>query len=369
MGSVVAETTAGVENPRVGLLNNGSEDSKGREMEREGLALLREAPVNFLGNVEGSDFATGKVDVIVTDGFTGNVFLKTVEASVVMSAKAFFSMLAESEPEAEEKVRPRFLGAGPQADGRPSRRSPPGGRQGHHGHRPRARPQFGHHQGAGDGPRGFRVPASGADRGAIPLPLDHLQRRLGYRFSSPELLLNALTHSSYANEMDTPDNERLEFLGDTVLQMVVTRHIFAEYPFLKEGQMTRVRAAVVRKESLAQVAEALDLGEALRLGKGQEQSGGRCKVSILADAMEAVIGAVYQDGGWNPAESLVIAHWRGMIDSQAAIPDALDAKTQLQELLASEAKTPRVPDLGGGSRPCSPVPVRGMGGGGTARSR
>nr|MDE0501345.1 phosphate acyltransferase PlsX [bacterium] len=112
MGSVVAETTAGVENPRVGLLNNGSEDSKGREMEREGLALLRESPVNFVGNVEGSDFATGKVDVIVTDGFTGNVFLKTVEASVVMSAKAFFSMLAESEPEAEEKVRPRFSAQG-----------------------------------------------------------------------------------------------------------------------------------------------------------------------------------------------------------------------------------------------------------------
>ena len=108
MGSVVAETTAGIKNPRVGLLNNGSEDSKGREMEREGLALLRNSPVNFVGNVEGTDFATGVVDVIVTDGFTGNVFLKTVEASVVMVAKAFFSMLAENEPEAGEKVLPQF---------------------------------------------------------------------------------------------------------------------------------------------------------------------------------------------------------------------------------------------------------------------
>ena len=170
--------------------------------------------------------------------------------------------------------------------------------------------------------------------------MNDLQRRLGYRFSSPELLLNALTHSSYANEMNTPDNERLEFLGDTVLQMAVTRHIFGEYPFLREGQMTRVRAAVVRKESLAQVAEALDLGEALRLGKGQDQSGGRRKVSILADAMEAVIGAVYQDGGWRPAKQLVIAHWREMIDVQAAVPDALDAKTHLQELLAADGKKP-----------------------------
>ena len=148
--------------------------------------------------------------------------------------------------------------------------------------------------------------------------------------------------------MNTPDNERLEFLGDTVLQMVVTRHIFAEYPFLKEGQMTRVRAAVVRKESLAQVAEALDLGEALRLGKGQEQSGGRSKVSILADAMEAVIGAVYQDGGWRPAKRLVIAHWEEMIAAQAATPDALDAKTQLQELLASEGKAPEYRSWGEG---------------------
>ncbi|MXX45788.1 MAG: ribonuclease III, partial [Acidimicrobiia bacterium] len=168
----------------------------------------------------------------------------------------------------------------------------------------------------------------------------HLQKRLGYRFSSPELLLNALTHSSYANEMGIPDNERLEFLGDTVLQMVVTRHLFGEYPHLREGQMTRVRAAVVRKESLAQVAEVLDLGEGLRLGKGQEQSG-RHNVSILADAMEAVIGAVYTDGGWKPAERLIMTNWREMIDTQAAAPDALDAKTQLQELLATEGKTPQ----------------------------
>lgn len=153
-------------------------------------------------------------------------------------------------------------------------------------------------------------------------------------------MLNALTHSSYANEMNTPDNERLEFLGDTVLQMAVTRHIFCEYPNLKEGQMTRVRAAVVRKESLAQVAEDLHLGEALRLGKGQEQAEGRRKTGILADAMEAVIGAVYQDGGWEPAGGLVMTHWRQMINAQAAKPDALDAKTYLQEKLAAEGKAP-----------------------------
>lgn len=114
MGSVVAEITAGIRHPRVGLLNNGSEDSKGRDLEREGLALLRESATNFVGNIEGSDFGAGVVDVIVTDGFTGNVFLKTVEASVGMAAKAFFSMLAQDDPETEEKVRPRFSAEGRQ---------------------------------------------------------------------------------------------------------------------------------------------------------------------------------------------------------------------------------------------------------------
>ena len=170
--------------------------------------------------------------------------------------------------------------------------------------------------------------------------MSNLQRRLGHRFSSSELLLTALTHRSYANERDIPNNERLEFLGDSVLQLVVTRHLFKQYPHLREGQMTRVRAAVVRKESLALVAEELELGEALRLGKGETQSGGRGKESILADAMEAVIGAVYQDGGWKAAEQLVMAHWREMIALKAAAPDARDAKTQLQELLAAEGKTP-----------------------------
>ena len=92
--------------------------------------------------------------------------------------------------------------------------------------------------------------------------MSNLQRRLGHRFSSSELLLTALTHRSYANERDIPNNERLEFLGDSVLQLVVTRHLFSQYPYLREGQMTRVRAAVVRKESLALVAEALELGDA-----------------------------------------------------------------------------------------------------------
>lgn len=150
----------------------------------------------------------------------------------------------------------------------------------------------------------------------------------------------ALTHRSYAHDKGLDDYERLEFLGDTVLQLVVTRHLFREYGHLKEGQMTRVRAAVVRKETLAEVANALGVGESLLLGKGEVQSGGRNRESILADAMEAVIGAVYEDGGWKSAERLVMSHWRRMIAEQAAVPDARDPKTHLQETLAGEGEAP-----------------------------
>lgn len=153
--------------------------------------------------------------------------------------------------------------------------------------------------------------------------------------------MTALTHSSYANEKGIANNERLEFLGDAVLQLVVTRHLFGEYANLQEGQMTRVRAAVVRKEALVGVAESLGVGDALRLGKGEAMSGGKKKAGILADAMEAVIGAVYQDGGWKSAERLVMNHWGNMIEEQAAAPDARDAKTQLQERLAAEGETPQ----------------------------
>lgn len=150
-------------------------------------------------------------------------------------------------------------------------------------------------------------------------------------------MLTALTHRSYAHEKGVSSNETLEFLGDAVLQMAVTSHLFAHHSDLSEGQMTRVRAAVVRKEALTGVAEALGVGPALRLGKGES---GWAKAGILADATEALIGAVYLDGGWKTAEKLVIRHWRSMIENRAAAPDARDAKTELQERLAADGKAP-----------------------------
>jgi ribonuclease-3 len=144
-----------------------------------------------------------------------------------------------------------------------------------------------------------------------------------------------VAHRSWCAETIGADsNERLEFLGDAVLGLVVTAHLFRAYPNLPEGELAKVRASVVNSEALAEVATALRLGDALLLGKGEDSSGGREKPSILADAMEAVIGAVYLDGGWSPAADLVMGLLGERIEEAAAGPGGQDYKTRLQELAA-----------------------------------
>ena len=129
-------------------------------------------------------------------------------------------------------------------------------------------------------------------------------------------------------------NERLEFLGDAVLGLVVTDHLFRTYPDLAEGELAKVRASVVNSEALAEVASSLRLGDALLLGKGEDSSGGREKPSILADAMEAILGAVYLDGGWDAAATVVMGLLGERIEEAAAGPGGQDFKTRLQELSA-----------------------------------
>jgi ribonuclease-3 len=164
---------------------------------------------------------------------------------------------------------------------------------------------------------------------------DRLQLALGWTFADHELLDRALTHRSDCAEHGVEEsNERLEFLGDSVLGLVVTRFAYEEYPQLPEGELAKLRAAVVSADALSEVAQELDLGAALRLGKGEAASGGRSKPSILADAMEAVIAAVYLDGGLVPATRLVLALLEGRIREQAAGPGGQDYKTRLQELAA-----------------------------------
>jgi ribonuclease-3 len=145
----------------------------------------------------------------------------------------------------------------------------------------------------------------------------------------------ALSHRSFcAENPDVESNERLEFLGDAVLGLVVTDYLYRRYPGVPEGELAKVRAAVVNAEVLADAAREVGLGAALRLGKGEDASGGREKTSILSDALEAVIAAVYLDGGWSMAERVVLALVEDRILEAAAGPGERDYKSLLQELAA-----------------------------------
>jgi ribonuclease-3 len=164
---------------------------------------------------------------------------------------------------------------------------------------------------------------------------ERLQLALGWTFRDESLLELALTHRSYCSEHGLEDsNERLEFLGDSVLGFVVTTYVYDEYPRLPEGELAKLRAVVVSSETLARLAKRIDLGAVLRLGKGEDASGGRAKPSILADAMEAVIAAVYLDGGLDAARAVVLGAFEDTIREQAAGPGGGDYKTRLQELAA-----------------------------------
>lgn len=164
---------------------------------------------------------------------------------------------------------------------------------------------------------------------------DALAERLGSRFQGTGLFCRALAHRSWCAEVSGEEsNERLEFLGDSVLGLIVTEHVYREYPALPEGELAKVRASVVNSQSLAEVATELDIGPSLLLGKGEDASGGREKPSILADAMEAIIGAVYIDGGWEAASQLVLSLLGERITEAAAGPGGQDYKTRLQELSA-----------------------------------
>lgn len=166
--------------------------------------------------------------------------------------------------------------------------------------------------------------------------LERLEEALGYRFRDRSLLEEALTHRSLLNEIDERerrDNERLEFLGDAVLGLVVADLLMKALPEGREGELTLNRAALVKRKKLAEIARRLALGEYLYLGKGEERTAGRQKISILADAFEAVVGAVFLDGGFEAARSLVEAHFaeflKEMRERHHAAPDP---KTRVQEL-------------------------------------
>lgn len=158
-----------------------------------------------------------------------------------------------------------------------------------------------------------------------------LETVLGHRFRQPELLCQALTHRSQGS----PHNERLEFLGDSVLNCAMATLLFQRFPALKEGELSRQRANLVRQDALAEIARSLSLGDYLRLGEGEMKSGGFRRPSILADGLEAVIGAVFLDAGFPPAQAMIERLYSAVLAQLDPNVSGKDPKTELQELLQS----------------------------------
>ena len=166
--------------------------------------------------------------------------------------------------------------------------------------------------------------------------MHNLQKRIGYTFSDGELLVQALTHSSYANEHGSDRllcNERLEFLGDAVLELASSEYLYLHYPDYPEGEMTKLRASLVCEPALADVAENLGIAGLLRLGKGEEATGGRRRPSIVSDALEALIGAIYLDGGFASAKEFI---WRFIMEDIGQRKLFYDSKTILQEMVQEQ---------------------------------
>jgi ribonuclease-3 len=171
-----------------------------------------------------------------------------------------------------------------------------------------------------------------------------LQNRLGYVFRQPALLELALTHPSVAHELGAPvlTNQRLEFLGDAVLQLVLTRELYERFPSFGEGPLTKARAKLVNRRTLAEHARQLGLGKNLILSRGEELSGGRDRVSALADAFEALLGAIFLDGDFAAARDVILREFQGALGGLAAIPMLENPKGELQEMLqAVSAEAPR----------------------------
>ncbi|MBU3054618.1 MULTISPECIES: ribonuclease III [Pseudomonas] len=163
--------------------------------------------------------------------------------------------------------------------------------------------------------------------------LGRLERKLGHSFKNQDLMVLALTHRSFAGR----NNERLEFLGDAILNFVAGEALFARFPQAREGQLSRLRARLVKGETLAQLARGFELGEYLRLGSGELKSGGFRRESILADALEALIGAIYLDAGMEAARERVLDWLANELDGLTLVDTNKDPKTRLQEYLQSRA--------------------------------
>lgn len=178
-----------------------------------------------------------------------------------------------------------------------------------------------------------------------PKPISELDGKLGYKFKDQKLLELAIIHKSFGNEhraaqsVSVRDNERLEFLGDAILDLIISQYLLETYPNFSEGDLSKLRAGLVNERSLAKVARALALGEYVWLGKGEELTGGRAKDSILASTFEAIVAAVYQDGGFETANTWVRTLFEDKITSAGSEDVLQDYKTKLQEVVQAKYRS------------------------------
>lgn len=161
--------------------------------------------------------------------------------------------------------------------------------------------------------------------------IEEIQKLIGYEFKNPAYLESAITHSSYANENQCDNNERLEFLGDSILSLVVSDFLFKKYGHVNEGRLSKIRASLVCEQSLAEIAKKIELGSFIRLGKGEEKTGGRNRASIVSDALEALIAAIYLDSGIRNVTKWLMKLMKADIEAAEQKRNLGDFKTRLQE--------------------------------------
>lgn len=178
------------------------------------------------------------------------------------------------------------------------------------------------------------------------MELKNFQRKIEIFFDEENILRTALTHSSFAHQYKNVEhNERLEFLGDSVLQLTITEYLYKKYNYKSEGELTKIRSLIVCENSLFQVAQNLELSSVIRMSKGEEMTGGRERASLLADAVEAVIAAIYLDKGLTVAKEFILKNFEGLIKKAIKNEIILDFKTRLQELLQKKGEVEITYDL------------------------
>ena len=170
------------------------------------------------------------------------------------------------------------------------------------------------------------------------MEIEKVEKEIGYTFKQKELLKKALTHTSYAYEKKVESNEKLEFLGDSILEFISSKYLYQNYPNLKEGEMTKVRATVVCEKSLHKIAQKHNFSDFLYLGKSEQVTGGKNRPAILADSVEAIIAAMYLDGGLDKAEKFIIENLKDEIEIATKHVGDKDYKTVLQEKLQKKEK-------------------------------